>query len=127
MKTIKLEKLTILNFKGIEKLSIDFGSQTNIFGANEAGKTSVWDAFNWLITGKESNNSERFPIKRLDKNGKQLKNIDVSVEGFFVIHNDDESLSELIIKREFVENWGAEKRGSSNIVFKGNTNKYYWK
>src|SRR5690606_26598827 len=118
MKTIKLEKLTILNFKGIEKLSIDFGSQTNIFGANEAGKTSVWDAFNWLITGKESNNSEKFPIKRLDKSGKQIENINVSVEGYFVI-TDDNGPSDLIIKREFVENWGAEKRGSSNIVFTG--------
>lgn len=125
MKTIKLEKLTILNFKGIEKLSIDFGSQTNIFGANEAGKTSVWDAFNWLITGKESNNSEKFPIKRLDKSGKQIENINVSVEGFFVI-TDDNGPSDLIIKREFVENWGAEKRGSSNIVFKGNTTNYFW-
>lgn len=127
MRKIILEKLVILNFKGIEKLSIEFSSkETNIFGANESGKTSVWDAFNWLITGKESNNSERFPIKRLDKNGNQIQNIDVSVEGFFVIHNDDESISELIIKREFVENWGAEKRGSSNVVFKGNTNNYYW-
>lgn len=125
MKTIRLEKLTILNFKGIEKLSIDFEFETNIFGANEAGKTSVWDAFNWLITGKESNNSEKFPIKRLDKNGNPIENINVSVEGSFVIIEDDTTL-ELIIKREFVENWGAERRGSSNIVFKGNSTNYFW-
>lgn len=127
MKRINLEKLTILNFKGIEKMVVEFSDITDVFGKNESGKTSIWDAFNWLITGKESNNSERFPIKRLDKNGEAIQNIDVSVEGKFIITDSETAeVQELLIKREFVEMWGAEKRGSSNIVFKGNTNKYYW-
>lgn len=127
MKRVILEKLAILNFKKIENLTIDFNSgETNILGANESGKTTIYDAHSWLITGKESGDSSIFPIKKLSDSGEPVQNINVSVEAFYSIIDQDGSIEELVIKREFVENWGAERKGSSNIIFKGNTSAYYW-
>ena len=43
---IRLDTLKIQNFKGIKDLYIDFGGEdTNIFGENATGKTTVYDAF----------------------------------------------------------------------------------
>ena len=47
---IKLMKMKIKNFKGIKELEINFeGKNTNIYGANATGKTTVFDAFKWLF------------------------------------------------------------------------------
>lgn len=126
MRTLKLNKAIILNFKGTQKREVIFSNITNIVGPNESGKTTIWDAVNWCITGKESGNTEKFPVKRLDENGKPIENIDVSVELFFTEISETGEFDEIKIKREFAEIWGAEKKGSSNIIFKGNTSNYYW-
>ncbi|HCB4303611.1 TPA: AAA family ATPase, partial [Listeria monocytogenes] len=49
MKTIKLLKLQLENFKGVKELEIDFQDNTSIYGANASGKTTILDAFTWLL------------------------------------------------------------------------------
>ena len=49
MKNIFLKQLILKNFKGIKDLTIDFGKTTDISGENATGKTSVFDAFTWLL------------------------------------------------------------------------------
>ena len=54
---IKLLKLSLKNFKGIKELVINFaGKNTNIYGKNATGKTTIFDAFKWLFFNKDSNN-----------------------------------------------------------------------
>ena len=55
MRTIKLKSLSLFNFKGIRNLTLDFtNAETWIYGENGTGKTTVCDAFSWLLFGKDS-------------------------------------------------------------------------
>ena len=54
MKKIKLKSIRLENFKGIKNLDVKFSDRTEIMGRNAAGKTTVFDAFTWLLFGKNS-------------------------------------------------------------------------
>ena len=51
---ILLNKIKINHFKGIKSLETKFTHNTNIYGDNATGKTTVMDAFLWLLFGKDS-------------------------------------------------------------------------
>ena len=60
---IRIKWLRLTNFKGVRNLSIDFGDRiTNISGANATGKTTIFDAFTWLLFGKNSDDAKDFNI-----------------------------------------------------------------
>ena len=120
MKTIQIKKIILTNFKGIRSLIIDFGKETNIHGANGTGKTSVFDAFTWLLFGKDSTDRTNFEIKTLDKNNQEIPKIDHEVEA--VIAVDEE---EFKLKRTFREKW-VKKRGALESEFAGNETIYEW-
>ena len=53
MKALRLSRLTLENFKGIDRLEIRLdGCNATISGQNGTGKTTVADAYTWLLTGK---------------------------------------------------------------------------
>ncbi len=53
MKTIKLLELSIKNFKGIrEKVLAFYTIVSVILGRNASGKTTLMDAFFWLLFGR---------------------------------------------------------------------------
>ena len=55
MRTIKLKSLSLVNFKGVRSQEINFSDQvTVVCGENGTGKTTVFDAFLWLLFGKDS-------------------------------------------------------------------------
>ena len=121
MKTVKLQKLKMLNFKGIRKLEINFKSeQTNIFGANASGKTSIFDSFTWLLFGKDSSGRSDFEVKTLDANNKVIEKIEHEVEAELIVDS-----SPLVIRRVLSEKW-VKKRGSLDSEFTGNQTEYYW-
>ena len=73
MKTIKLLSISLLNFKGIKSISINAdGANTDIFGANGTGKTTIADAFTWLLFGKDTTDRKDFEIKTLDQTGRVI-------------------------------------------------------
>ena len=119
-KNITLQKLSLLNFKGIKNLSIDLDSQTDIYGANGTGKTTLADAFTWLLFGKDTTDRKDFEIKTLDANGKVIPMIDHEVSAFLLIDNEP-----LSIRRVLKENW-VKKRGSETAEFSGNVTELYW-
>lgn len=46
MRTIKLKSLSLVNFKGIRNLTIDFNdAETLVCGGNGTGKTTIFDSF----------------------------------------------------------------------------------
>ncbi len=121
MKTIQIKSLSLVNFKGIKKLEItDFQTETNIYGANGTGKTSIFDAFTWLLFGKDSYDRTNFEIKTLDKLNNVIPKIDHVVEA--VIDLDGEDIK---LKRTFREKW-VKKRGSLEAEFGGNETLYEW-
>ena len=57
---MQLISLTLENFKCHERLEIHFdGRNASIFGANGTGKSSIYDAFTWLLFGKDSKGSAK--------------------------------------------------------------------
>lgn len=80
MKTVQVSKMTLLNFKGTRELTIDFGKRTQIKGNNRTGKTTVADAFNWVLFGKNSKGETDFDIKTLDENNEPIHKLSHEVE-----------------------------------------------
>jgi exonuclease SbcC len=117
---IQLKKLTLQNFKGIRSLSISFFDTTNVFGQNATGKTTIFDAFLWLLFGKDSTDRKDFEIKTLDENNEPYHRLDHEVAA--VIDVDGE---ETMIKRTLREKW-TKKRGSSETEFTGHETAFFW-
>ena len=107
------------NFKGIKDLTIDFKDTTNIYGDNAVGKTTIFDAYSWLLWDKDSLNRKDFAIKPYDKDGKEVHNLESIVEGDFVFGDTD-----LTLKKIYKEVW-TKKRGSTQAEFTGHTTDYY--
>lgn len=116
---IKIKTLKLENFKGIKNLIIDFKDTTNIYGDNAVGKTTIFDAYSWLLWDKDSLNRKDFAIKPYDKNGEEVHNLESVVEGDFYF--DD---TELNLKKIYKEVW-TKKRGSTQAEFTGHTTDYY--
>lgn len=105
MKQIFLKKLVIRNIKGIRDLTIDFTDQeTVICGDNGTGKTTIMDAFLWLLFGKDSTNraDSNFNIKTLDKDGKPILNLEHVVIATLLVNGN-----EIILQRSYLEKWGT--------------------
>lgn len=121
MKSITIQSLKLVNFKGIRSLIIDsFGKETKVFGDNGTGKTSVFDAFTWLLFGKDSQDRTSFEIKTLDSQNNVIPKIDHEVEATILV--DGESVT---LKRIFREKW-TKKKGSLEAEFTGNETNYEW-
>lgn len=120
MKRIVLQRLSLLNFKGLKNFSIDFESNTDVLGANGTGKTTIADAFTWLLFGKDTTDRKDFEIKTLDQFGKVIPMIDHEVSASLLVDNEP-----LTIKRVLKENW-VKKRGNEEREFSGNITELYW-
>ncbi|MDO5540567.1 MAG: AAA family ATPase [Eubacteriales bacterium] len=115
---IKLNKLKIENFKGCRERSIDFGNTTDIFGANASGKTTIMDAFMWLLFDKDSTGATKFNIRPLDEDGKTIDNVEILVEAVLDIDG-----TELTLQKVQKQNW-VKKRGTDTVALQGNVNTY---
>ena len=75
---IEYQKLTIQNFKGVlGERTIEFtGSLTQILGANHTGKTTTADAVQWLLFGKNSEDSSVFGISPKDEDGNVIPDLE---------------------------------------------------
>ena len=120
MKNIVIKKISLINFKGLRNQEINFDKNTNIFGDNGTGKTTIFDAFTWMLFGKDSNDRKDFEIKTLDKNNVVIPQIEHEVSAIILF--DGEQIS---IRRILKENW-VKKRGSLEAEFSGNITDYYW-
>lgn len=119
-----IERLTLDNFKGCRHLDIDFDAKrTEIRGANGTGKTTIADAFCWLLFNKNSHGdapgSDNFREKPLDENGNEIHNLDTTVEIKCTLDGQRFDL-----KRTQSENW-VKKRGNAEATFQGNVSTYW--
>lgn len=121
MKNFTLISLKIKNFKGIKNFMLEAnGKDLTILGRNGSGKTTLYDAFTWLLFGRDSLNRTQFEIKPLDENGNVKQHgIEHEVEGEFLFENKP-----ITLKRVFKEEW-KKKRGSVKKTFSGHTTEFY--
>ncbi len=120
MKQVTLKSLTFVNFKGEKERTTKFNSDvTTISGGNGLGKSRHFDAFIWLLFGKDTKDRKDYEVKtRID--GQELHNVECSVSGVIVVDGE-----EITLKRAFVEDW-VKPRGQVERVFKGNHTECWW-
>ncbi|HFK7038795.1 TPA: AAA family ATPase [Listeria monocytogenes] len=119
MKTIKLLKLQLENFKGIKELEIDFQDNTAIYGANASGKTTILDAFTWLLFDKDSTNKKDFAIKTLDTEGNAIHKLNHVVTAQLNIDGEQIELS-----KKYMEKW-TKSKGKLEQELTSHTTEYY--
>jgi len=120
MKIIKLQSLSLKNFKGVGDFTLELnGKNADIFGKNATGKSTLFDSSQWLLFGKDSFGRTDYQIKPQDEDGNELHHLDCIVEGVFLV--DDKQLK---LKRQLSEKW-VKKQGAQVKEFTGNETKYW--
>lgn len=128
-KTTIITKLGVHNFKGIANQLIEFNQcrPTIISGRNGTGKTTIADAYTWLLWGLNSDDQQtaNFGIKPNDENGNVRLDLNPEVEGWFrIIDNETGELSEIRLKRRWTGVWRT-KSGEVEPEFVRNKGEYF--
>lgn len=111
-----LKSLHMENFKGIKNLDVNFSNKTSIKGQNAAGKTTIFDAFTWLLFNKNSVGEEKFNVRPLDKDGNRIDNVEIKVVAVLDVDGKEVELSKVQ-----KQNW-VKKRGTDTVALQGNVN-----
>lgn len=118
---MKLQTLTLTNFQGTKRFSLPvYGRNASVYGENATGKTTIANAFSWLLTGKASTGSKGFTPKTNDSKGGELHNLDHCAEAELTLEDG----SKVTLKKVFHEVY-KKKRGHAETEFSGNTIDYY--
>lgn len=113
---MKILNLKMSNFRGIKAMEINFdGKDTDIFGANGTGKTTVANAICWLLIDRPATEEADFDPKTIGAHG-------VKHSAEITLALDDGQ--ELLLAKEFYEKW-TRKRGAAEAEFTGNVTYYY--
>ena len=113
-----LKSLHLENFKGSKLLDVNFTEKTKIKGQNASGKTTVFDAFTWLLFNKNSAGEEKFNVRPLDKDGKRIDNVEIKVAAVLDVDGKEVELSKVQ-----KQNW-VKKRGTDIVTLQGNVNSF---
>lgn len=109
MRKIKLKKITIENFKG-RTMSLDFSDRTVIRGTNKAGKTTLLNAFYWLMFGTDCADRTNYKLYDTTKEFTHENAVMSVVEGVYDIDG-----TEAILKKTAKQKW-VRPRGKSEYV-----------
>lgn len=116
---VTIKSIQLLNFKGIRNLKFDFGKITNISGDNGTGKSTVFDAFTWLLFGKNSNDDKDFNIKTLDEHNNPIHRLEHIVSAQIEIDG-----KVIDFKRVYKEKW-VKKKGEEVQEFSGHETLFF--
>lgn len=111
MKEVKIKSISLRNFRGVQEFELkDIPNILNISGKNGSGKTSIYDAWLWLLFGKDHEGRADHELKP-----KGTSRVNVEVEAIIIL--DDKPIK---LKRVYREEW-VKPRSENEEVFKGNT------
>lgn len=111
---MKIIRLSLVNFKGIRDFSLDLnGKNARILGDNATGKTTIYDAFLWLLSDKDSSGSTSFGIKTRGEDGLEIHHIDHSVKAVLEVNR-----TAITLTKTYREKW-VKKRGRAEQEFEG--------
>lgn len=116
MKKVTLKKLTLENWRA-QNRTVDFAGRTVIRGANGAGKSTVFDAFMWLLTGVDAQNRTNYDLYDNTKEFTPDNAVPAVVEGAFDVDG-----IEYVFKRTALQKW-TRKRGT-NVYEKAKSDEY---
>ena len=97
---MKLIQLTLRHFKGVKEFTLDAaGESIRVFGDNATGKTTIFDAFTWLLFDKDSSNRKDFQIKTLDATGQPVSGLNHEVEAIIQDGHKTVSLGKILLRK----------------------------
>lgn len=114
---MKLISLTLDNFKGAKHF--DFrpdGHSVVVKAANGVGKTTLEDAYWWLLTGKNAEQSTDFDIYPYGSE----TGVEASVSGVFRMDDG----TEFSLRRTY-KTRAERRRGDAEITVRGNKTEFY--
>lgn len=116
---MKLISLKLSNFQGIKDLTFTpNGNNADVFGSNGTGKTTLYNAFTWLLFDKPSTGAKGFSPKTRDESG-DVHFLNHRVDGVF-----QNGLKEISFAKDFHEVY-IQKRGSNAKDFSGHSTEYF--
>lgn len=112
---MKILKMKLENFQGVKELEIDpQGESSAIYGDNGTGKSTVYNAFTWLMYGKPSTTEKNYTPKTTGSH-----NLHHSVEMTVELADG----SEMVLKKDYHEVYKTIK-GNPQPVLSGHTTDY---
>lgn len=99
MRTIKLERMSLRNFKGAQSADYAFGQVTDITGANGTGKSTIFDAYLWCLFDKDQAGNKP-KVQPLDTANEVIHNLTTSVELTLAIDGNA-----MKVERRLKETW----------------------
>ncbi|HFK2548056.1 TPA: AAA family ATPase [Enterococcus faecalis] len=104
MKNISLKSIRIHNFKGISDLMIEpNGKSIDIFGDNDAGKTTIYDAFLWCLFNKDSKERTKIQWRPLDENSEPIRGKQTSVTVVLTINGQAKEFEKVRGDKEVIK------------------------
>lgn len=106
------------NWRG-QSRKVDFEGRTDVYGKNKTGKSSLKDAFLWLLTGYDSNNRMNFNLFDNNMEYTAENNPEAKVEAVFMIDGNEYSFKRTA-KMGFVRKRGNkeyERKGTDEYKF----------
>lgn len=118
---MKILRLALINFQGVRGFTLDAktGESVSVYADNATGKTTLYNAFLWLLFEKNSLGSKDFDIKTRDASGEVIPAIAHEVEAVLEIDG-----KEITLKRVFLEKY-TKKRGSASQEFTGHVTEHF--
>lgn len=96
---MKLNRLDLIHFKGVKAFAfVPGGENARIVGENGTGKTTVYDAFLWLLFGKDSTGRTDFACRPLDGDNQPIKGLTVAVQAQIEVDG-----TEHVLRKEHTE------------------------
>jgi hypothetical protein len=123
---IRLLKLGIKNFKGIRDFTFTpYGEDCSVSSINGKGKSTLADAWSWLCFDKDSYGNSKFGIKPTDGAGKEIHDLQHSVDADIEVQDESRPFGETLkLRKVLTENW-KKKRGTSAPEFSGHITEYW--
>lgn len=115
---IEYKRLVLQNFRGVKSIDVDLYHRTVIQGANAVGKTTISDAFFWVLIDKNADGTQS-DVKPRDKDGEEIHGLETMAT--LTVAFDDR---EVELKKVLTENW-VKNRSTSENVYKGNVTDYF--
>ena len=113
---MKILRLELENFRGIKNLAIDFdGKDTDIYGANGTGKTTVANAICWLLLDRPATEEPDFDPKTTGAHG---------IHHVATIEIETDRGGRITLTKDYYEKW-TRKRGAAESEFTGNVTDYF--
>lgn len=114
MRTVKLESISLHNFAGVRSQTITAAGQSLLItGKNATGKTTIADAYHWLLFGRDSQERADFSPVTLSADGNPIDGLDHEVTAVISVNGREMTLTKTLRQK-----W-TKKRGHSTAHFAG--------